>query len=679
MADPPPPRPPTPPPPKPASPTRPGPAATPKPPGRRPTPPTQASAPKPVPREVEAKQPEAPKEPYETTAGTIRPNKGIQALIESTCIVLFLGLTAVPLARLGIVPLDSATQINVLVAASLLLPLMALLFRKAGYRAKGPLGARVASRRKDDAILNALSVALILFVFVVFLVELGAILVFANVLQSSGSLVVTAAQHFVLFSTFALLFLDLLLITRTSFDSRHRSKAWHKPTAHALLGTSYVFVLLALLKNLDLLNVSFFAGIRPEQSGYLVTAAVFFQLIAFRLLLRYPAISRVFINELEAAKRASKAERELLQRKALQTYLGGLVFILVSFILIGGVSTGQVAKGDTGTSNALLVLYVSFAVAVFLLILARYLQHRFLHHRQRRVERGEVVARRRLTREQIGSIFVYSFSGIFALLFLAMSVITFRGQTLFKVSLGTDFLIMAFLAGVGPFGFRHAMRVRRRRAMEEKFPDFLRDLAEGVRAGMTLPRALYTAAQGSYGALTPEIRLMSNQVEWGISFTDSLERFQQRVKTPLISRIVSLVTEASRAGGSVVDILTAAATDAQEIQQILEERRRQMGIYSVIIYVAYLVFLVVIFVLANQFLPSFQEAVKGASGQQVGGFQFAAFNVSTYVRIFWHAALIQGIGGGLVAGLMTEGHPVGGLKHSFAMVIISWVFFRGFL
>src|SRR5581483_1034192 len=108
-------------------------------------------------------------------------------------------------------------------------------------------------------------------------------------------------------------------------------------------------------------------------------------------------------------------------------------------------------------------------------------------------------------------------------------------------------------------------------------------------AGMTLPRALLAASKGVYGALTPEIKQMSAQVEWGISFTDALERFAERVRTPLIVRTVSLVTEAARAGGSVVDILNAASSDAREIQQILDDRRRQMGIYSVIIYVSFFV------------------------------------------------------------------------------------------
>jgi archaeal flagellar protein FlaJ len=232
---------------------------------------------------------------------------------------------------------------------------------------------------------------------------------------------------------------------------------------------------------------------------------------------------------------------------------------------------------------------------------------------------------------------------------------------------------------VGPYGFFRGFELRRRRAMDDKFPDLLRDLAESQRAGMTLPRALTTAAKGTYGALTPEIRKMSAQVEWGVSFTEALGRFARRVGTPLIERAVVLITEAANAGGNVVDILTAASDDAREIKQILEERKRQMAIYAMIIYIAFFVYMVVIFVLAAQFLPGFEKAVGAASGQKVGGLNFEAFDKQTFITVFFHGALIQAVGGGLVSGVMTGGHPLDGLKHSFIMTIISWVFFRLFL
>lgn len=625
-------------------------------------------------------------ETVEVHTGSLAPSKEEEARLpedkraqlwtEILSVVCFLLLTLVPLARIGIIPIPPAIQIDLLALVAAGLAGAVYLHRKAGYRSKAPFERRAAIRRRDDNVLNGLSLALGVLLTLIALVEIGALLVFLKVVKSTAAPVVLIAGQFTTFAAFVLLFLDMLLIARTTFDSRHKGRSNDPLKAAILLGVAGFIAVLAILKNHGLLEFSVFQTIKPDQSGYILTLGAFLELIAFRMLLRYPNIRRVILAELEVAKKAGKEERDILERRALRAYFIGLGFVLLSFLLLGGVATGRVATGDSKTTTFILVTYVSVALAILFVVLARYLQHQFIQGRAKRAAAGEVIAKKRMSGEQMAAIVLYSFSGLFGLLFLVIGIMTFMRRTPFKLDLGTDFIILAFLISVGPYGFRRYKKAQRIHAMDDKFPDFLRDLAEGVRAGMTLPRALYSASKGVYGALTPEIQKMSAQVEWGVSFTEALSRFKDRVNTPLIQRTVSLVNEAAKAGGSVVDILTAASNDSREIKQIVEDRRRQMGIYSVIIYVAFMVFLAVIFVLANQFLPAIHQAVSGASGAQVGGLTFGDFSVAGYTRIFFHAALIQGIGSGLVAGVMTEGHPLGGLKHSFIMTIISWLFFR---
>ena len=193
---------------------------------------------------------------------------------------------------------------------------------------------------------------------------------------------------------------------------------------------------------------------------------------------------------------------------------------------------------------------------------------------------------------------------------------------------------------------------------------------------MTLPRALVTAASGTYGALTPEIRVMAAQVEWGVEFGDALDRFAKRARTPLIDRTVALIVEAQRAGGSMVDILTAASEDAREIKQIVSERNTQMSMYNVVIYISFFVFIAVVLVLSAQFIPAFKTAVGAASGQQVGGLQFRDFDPEDFNTIFFQAALVQAIGGGLVGGVLSKGSPVAGFMHIGVMMIAAWLSFR---
>ncbi len=611
-------------------------------------------------------------------------SKAVQAVVTVLTLLIFGLLILIPLSFAEVIFLaeDPATnevrQVQLLIVSSILLWGALGLFLKAGFGKTGraKVGARMMHRTKRELVLNGLSVSTTILLILMAVVEVLALLAFLDVIEADTSASIAFASNYVLFATFTLLFLDMLIIARTAYQSRVDVRPWHKAAAYVLLPLSVLVILVGLLVSMGVLTTGLFAGIEPHQSVYIVTLGVLFQLFAFKLVLRYPALVGVALRAVKEARKAGKDMRDEIQKRAFRTYLIGLVFLLVSIFFVGGVATQRIAVQEQRTANFLIIFYLIAGAVVMGLMLTRYLQHRYVQRREQRRERGEVIAKKRLSPEQVQRAVLYSVSGFFATVFVIAGVLTLLDRTPLQPTLGTDLLILAFLTGVGPYGFYHAYKLRRQRALDDKFPDFLRDLAESERAGMTLPRALLTAAQGTYGALTDEIRKMSAQVEWGVSFTVALERFADRVNTPLIQRAVVLITEAASAGGNVIDILTAAAEDAREIKMILEERKRQMAIYSIIIYIAFFVYLVVIFVLAAQFLPGFEEATSASSGQQVGGLNLSGFDKDAFITVFFHGALIQAIGGGLVAGVMTGGAATDGLKHSFTMTILAWIFFR---
>lgn len=272
---------------------------------------------------------------------------------------------------------------------------------------------------------------------------------------------------------------------------------------------------------------------------------------------------------------------------------------------------------------------------------------------------------------------VYLITGIGAAVFFLLGIVTVTGKTFIPSNYATDAIVLGLVLAFCPWGFFYLKELKRRDAVDDRFPDFLRDLSESARAGMTLPRALVTAASGNYGALTPEIKKMAAQVEWGVSFGDALEQFAERTNTNMISRSVNLITEAQRAGGNMVEVLSAAGTDVREIKQIVEERNQQMASYSMVIYIAYFVFIAVVMVLVTQFIPAFKEVVSNTDpGAQVGGIQFRDFDPEDFQTMFFQACVVQAIGGGLVAGVLTKGSPVAGLRAILIMIAIAWFAFR---
>ncbi len=229
----------------------------------------------------------------------------------------------------------------------------------------------------------------------------------------------------------------------------------------------------------------------------------------------------------------------------------------------------------------------------------------------------------------------------------------------------------AVVLAMGPLAaFAHA-RDRRTRLIEDRFPDFLRDLNESNRAGMTMAQAVRVVARGDYGRLTPEVRRMADQVSWGVAFEEAFRLLGERVGTPVVTRAIALVTKATRAGGNVADVLAAAARDTREIHALDRERRSNMTLYVIIVYLASGVFLGVIAALQGLLIPSVLSATGDAGGSLGGISVGGSIDLQEFRFAFFGIGLVQALGSGLVAGVMSEGSVAAGMKHATILTAVS--------
>jgi flagellar protein FlaJ len=246
-----------------------------------------------------------------------------------------------------------------------------------------------------------------------------------------------------------------------------------------------------------------------------------------------------------------------------------------------------------------------------------------------------------------------------------------------------DFVVLGITAIMGPYGILMSIKLGRIQKIEERLPDFLRDVAEAGRFGMTLPDAIIVASRGRYGLLTDEIKKMASQLEWGVPVSTALKLFEERVPTPLVKRVVSIVTRANEAGGNVADVLTMVAHDTRAFQQSQESRRISMLTYVTVIYISFFVFLVTIYIMAAVFLPQMVTAGKGISGSSIltSGGGASAVNLSFSVvpelfLAFMVAVIVHAIGDGIMAGVLYNGKFANGFQHATIMLITGWAIMR---
>ncbi|MCU0860333.1 MAG: type II secretion system F family protein [Thermoplasmata archaeon] len=246
-----------------------------------------------------------------------------------------------------------------------------------------------------------------------------------------------------------------------------------------------------------------------------------------------------------------------------------------------------------------------------------------------------------------------------------------------------DYVIFALLALLGPYGFYVSTKERNVKEIETRLPDFLRDVAEAGRFGMTLADSIVVASTGRYGKLTPEIKKMSAQIEWGVPASEAIRLFSERVKTPLVVRMASIIRKANDAGGNVADVLTMVSHDAKEAILTQEERNLTMSTYVMVVYISFFVFIATILILNLQFLPKMEEAGTTVSeaAKDMGITEIPGVNIKVSVIedvgfVFLLAVVVHAVGDGLLAGVIQKGSFPIGMRHSFIMLMAGFLMLR---
>jgi len=249
-------------------------------------------------------------------------------------------------------------------------------------------------------------------------------------------------------------------------------------------------------------------------------------------------------------------------------------------------------------------------------------------------------------------------------------------------SIFLNFFGLTFFFFIFPASYYWERVEAKKNEVEEKFPDFLRDLAEYWKGGLSMTVAVQTLATSEYGALNDEVKKMSDQLSWGIKFSEVILQFAERVGTPLVLRAITLIAEADRAGGKISDILVTAANDSRELKFLEGERKRAIGSYIAVIWTSYFVFLGVIVVLAKVFIPAIAGSNSSgdgggdSGGQTIGNMTIRNIDPLFFLTIFYYGVTMQALGNGSMAGLMATGRFSTGFKHSGMMILVALLVFN---
>ena len=244
------------------------------------------------------------------------------------------------------------------------------------------------------------------------------------------------------------------------------------------------------------------------------------------------------------------------------------------------------------------------------------------------------------------------------------------------VATTTALFVVPLVVVLAPLTVFYEMKRMREMEIARRFPDTLNILSSANKMGIPLVDALDLVSRWSEGIVAKELRVVRNDVEWNHDVTGALLAFGDRIRVPQLSRTMKLLAEGIRSSGDLSRVLSIAAEDTRNREKLERTRRRELGSYIAVVVIGFLVFLLVIVLLDSSFLTPLGDVGQSTTPSQADlPIGFSSVPVETYRLMFFHAALIQALGSGLLAGKLSDNDTMSGLKYGLGLMLIAMAAF----
>jgi flagellar protein FlaJ len=233
-----------------------------------------------------------------------------------------------------------------------------------------------------------------------------------------------------------------------------------------------------------------------------------------------------------------------------------------------------------------------------------------------------------------------------------------------------EILLVAVLIVLAPSAVLEHVNQKWMNGIEDQMPVLVRGISESQETGITFIKAIEKVVEDKMirPPLSDEVKKLTVQMSWGLSFEDALKGFRNRINSSIVNRFCTLVLEASRSGGQIRKIFTATAGFMEDMRQSDKETSSQMKPYIIVVYAAFFVFAFTSIILVRSFFAPLVGLPQILSPLSIGG-------ISDLKDFFYRTMLISALVGGLMAGKIGERRVAGGLKHSIVLMVAGYVLF----
>jgi flagellar protein FlaJ len=250
---------------------------------------------------------------------------------------------------------------------------------------------------------------------------------------------------------------------------------------------------------------------------------------------------------------------------------------------------------------------------------------------------------------------------LFLLLTNFMGLITFPVLSSIQkmVDLPVAISITLFVA-TAPAALVHSRLSNKKSSLEQGISNFLRDLTEVRKTGLSPEKCIESLAHRDYGEFSKELRKISSEISWGVPMRKVIMDFVKRVRSWMTQIVMFLLVETIDVGGGTIAMIESLARFDNLTQEVDKEKKMAVRPYVIMPY-----FAAILLVATTTMMIGIMPATLGVTGAGV------TKNLGPTIMIFTTSTIFNSYLIGLVAGKISEESVAAGFKHASILVLIA--------
>jgi flagellar protein FlaJ len=230
-------------------------------------------------------------------------------------------------------------------------------------------------------------------------------------------------------------------------------------------------------------------------------------------------------------------------------------------------------------------------------------------------------------------------------------------------SIGVDLsmaLAIALFISAAPAAIVHIRLSKERESMEAGVSNFLRDLTEVRKTGLSPEKCIESLSKREYGTFSRQLRKISSEISWGIPIKKVMGDFLHRTRSWMVQIVMFLLVETIDVGGGTIEMIESLARFNNLTQEVEKEKKMSVRPYVFMPY------------LASILLVATTIMMMGlTTGITVPGVEAVPTDNSLMQTVFMSSVIFNSFLIGIVAGKISEESIGAGFKHAAILVLIS--------